>query len=182
MTTPKSLPKPMTVKPQTVTTLTATPKETTMPVQINAARKSLITGITTAQPRNNSEYLTPGEYVLTITNVKEGVTRAPASRPFFVVEYKVLACEGEKAVKMGHNASHMIMLDNDSALRDIRGFLDQVLTEEELATLSDDTVAQCTGPEQILTGRTVQAAATEITTRKGTPFTRIAYYRPEPQV
>ena len=157
--------------------------KTSAPAPMTSARASLIRGITTVEPRIQSEYLKPGEYVLTLLGCKEGQTRAPANRPFFVVEAKVVGADPDTLAqggnKVGHTVSWMVMLDNDAAMRDVRGFLDVALTDEELASLSDETVAECTGPSQLLKGRTLQVAAENITTKRGTPFTRVRWFRYE---
>lgn len=160
------------------------PAVTHRPLTANGQMPSRLAGLAGVQARAQSEFLTPGEYLLEIRKVEEKLTRAPALRPYFVVEASVLGNEDATGAKgqnrVGHTVVYMVMLDRDGALRDVRAFLDAACTPEQSAKLdteaADELVAELTGPTQPLRGRQMMCAAENIKTRKGNDFTKVRWF------
>jgi hypothetical protein len=130
------------------------PLQAGLPVVSNTPSRLRVQGV---NPRLQSEWLNPGDYRVEILAVKEGNTRPPANRPYFVTEARV---EGNTAAErpytlhpltgqpkgppvgspksmipqnlVGHTTSWMVMLDRDGAQRDVRAFLEAAMTPEEV--------------------------------------------------
>jgi hypothetical protein len=157
---------------------------------------SRIIGLHKTEARRNSEWFADGYYLVRLEKMEEGKTRAPALRPFFVVNASVVAnSEGKDGQPAGQLApgrvgAHMVMLDRDGALRDVRSVLEAFLSPDEAAQLdpmegeTDEAaaarvgafVAGCMG--QALAGRyaAVKAETVAMQKRQG-QFTKHTWYR-----
>jgi hypothetical protein len=134
-----------------------------------------------------SEFLRPGEYLLTVKTVKEGQTRAPALRPFFVVNSTVTANDdhdGAKGpIRVGHEASWMVMLDRDGALRDVRAFLDAVMTPDEkdrFAADEESFIQSILANPEHFAGRVLMCTAANVKTKAGKDFTKVCWFPAPP--
>jgi len=125
------------------------------------------------QARRQSEYITaPGRYLLEIKDFVEGENRK--GREFVAAEFIVIDAEDTDSPK-GSERTWLTMTDTDTAAKNIRGFICNVLDIPDSA-LTDEMIDRAfekdedTGRSH-LAGIKVYCNARVITTRKGNPFT-----------
>jgi hypothetical protein len=135
-------------------------------------------GIDKAERRADANYLRPGSYSLELSEVKAITTRT--RRNAFVIEAVVRTATEGSANAVGDRVSHMVMLDTDGALSDIKAFAAAAtgLAFDEVDAAGMEALC---GPAQPLRGRFVDAFARDKETKKGTAFTRITYSAPANQ-
>jgi hypothetical protein len=143
-------------------------------------------GVANAEVRRPDEYIRPGEYTMTVKAVRQFTSRR--NIPFLVVELQVdrvnfnvadAQTGAPRSNRQGHDVSWMVNFTTDGAQRDIVSFLHAVCSAEELDNLTDNWVNQAAAPEgdgraSVLV-RKVYCQAEDITTSKGTPFTRVRW-------
>lgn len=151
-------------------------------------------GVAQAEVRRPDEYIKPGEYTMTVQAVRQFTSRKHV--PFLVVElqvdrvnFQVLDTQtgAPRNNRQGHTVSWMVNFTTDGAQRDIVSFLHAVCTAEELDNLTDNWVNQAAAPEgdgrgSVLVGRKVYCQAEDITTSKGTQFTRVRWSTFSPDI
>lgn len=128
-------------------------------------------GIENAKTSDKLPNIMPGRYVLEVTGVKVIATRAKGD--MFISEFKVLengGTAGENPV--GSTCSHLIKLSLDSAMGNVKGFV-QALTGE--AKVTSDLVDGLVSPENPAAGTKVRAEAFMIKTKAGADFTKVNY-------
>jgi len=132
----------------------------------------LFTGIEKANPSEGGVYIVPGNYTVEVQKVKTGKTRA--NRNFFVVECKVL--ESDVALRpRGIDVSWMVMLDQDSALGNIKQFC-ATATGSEMEDIDEAGVEAVVGDDNPLKGTKLQIQATNIVTKAGRDFTKVRWF------
>lgn len=159
------------------------PAPATPAVPARPAMPSRLTGVSAAAPRNQSEFLRPGQYMLTIKSVREGTTRAPALRPYFVVNATVTANDdhdgSQKSLRVGQEAGWMVMLDRDGALRDVRAFLDAAMTDDEKESFAADEdafIQAILSDPAHFAGRSLMCMAENVKTKAGKDFTKVRWF------
>lgn len=134
---------------------------------------SFLDSIKNAQARRQSEYITGDcKLLLEIKNIVHNTNRK--GREFIAVETYVLDSDNPTKDPKGSERTWLVMLDNDAAASNLRGFLCNALNVPDTA-LTDkmidkafSTTKEGTSP---LAGVRVGCHARVITTKRGTPFT-----------
>ena len=133
-------------------------------------------GIGAAEARPDANYLRPGNYTLELTEAKAIKTRK--GRAAFVVEARVVEGTGDGCNGPGDVVSHMVMMDTDGALSDVKGFA-AAATGLAFDSVDEAGMTALVCPDQPLRGRTVLASARVKVTAKGVDFTKVTY-SPDP--
>lgn len=128
--------------------------------------------------RRQSEYVTPGQYLFEILDLKEGESRK--GREFVVVEMKVVDSDNASRHPRGSERSWLQMTDMDTAPKNIRGFLCRALNVPDEG-LSDEMIDKAFEPKadtgkSPLAGLKIGVNARNIQTRKGNDFTVVDFY------
>lgn len=126
-----------------------------------------------SEARRQSEYFSPGRYLVEIRDFKEGENRN--GREFVVLETSVLDAEDKTMHPKGAERTWLQMTDQDAAPRNIRGFLCKALNVPDTA-LSDEMIdaafeSDADTGRSPLSGLKLCVHAREIITKRGTPFT-----------
>jgi hypothetical protein len=122
-------------------------------------------------------YLKAGVYRLEILKVLYKKTRQ--QKDAFIAEFKVLESTCKELLP-GCVASWMVTLDKEPALGNIKQFLAEVLNcpMEKIDEQIVEAVIAETGPKpNPLAGQMVRAAAVDIQTKAGRPFTKVKFIR-----
>jgi hypothetical protein len=165
-----------------VASLTAPASRPTQAADPRKGMPSRVRGIATTQASNQNAWLRPGDYLVHLSRVGEGVTREPAFTPFFVIEGKIIANNPNGPAEqnqVGHGATNMTMLNRDGSLRTVRAFLEAVCTPEERPMIDGDTADETiTGwlDSNHFAGRYMLAHAENILTRAGKTFTKVTWF------
>ena len=126
-----------------------------------------------SEARRQSEYFSPGRFLVEICDFKEGENRN--GREFVVLETTVLDSDNTTLHPKGAERTWLQMTDQDAAPRNIRGFLCKALNVPDTA-LSDGMIDAAFEPDahtgrSPLSGLKLGVLAREIITKRGTPFT-----------
>lgn len=135
-------------------------------------------GVNEADQRADANYLRPGAYTLVLTQVKAIQTRK--KRNAFVIEAKVTVASEGAQNKVGDIVSHMVMMDTDGALSDIKAFA-SAATGLAFDEVDEAGMEALVSDAQPLRGRSVDAFARNKVTQRGGDFTRITYSAPAGQ-
>jgi len=131
----------------------------------------LFAGIKEAQVTQGGVYIEPGLYTSRVEAVKTGKTRKGI--PFFVVELTHLKSNNVNH-PVGKNVSWMVMLNQDAALGNIKHFA-SVATETDEAEIDEAGIELIVSSENPLEGTLLNIDASNITTKAGTPFTKVRF-------
>jgi hypothetical protein len=86
---------------------------------------SFVKLVNKATARRQSEYFTPGSYIVRIDDFKEGTNRK--GRDYVVLETTILDSSNQEENPAGAKRSWLLMQDVDSTARNVRGMLCAVL-------------------------------------------------------
>jgi len=138
---------------------------------------SFINQIANADARRQSEYFQPGQYLVSITDFKQGKNRK--GREFVVLETTVIDSDNTAVHPAGAERSWLSMLDVDSTARNIRGMLCAVLGVADHALTVDMITAAMTPDEETgkssLAGLRAIVHARNIITKAGSPYTLLNF-------
>ncbi len=132
----------------------------------------LFDGIENAKSSDQLPKITPGRYRL-----KNQATKSFTSRkgiPFFIHEFLVLESQGEGALAAGTQGCHMIALNKDAALGNVKGYMAAALDETE-AQITAVEVEEAVSPDQPIKDTVTEAYAYLIKTKAGNDFTVVKY-------
>jgi len=128
----------------------------------------VFSGIKEAQVNKGGVYLNKGNYLLEVEAVK--LIQSRKKDDLFVVETKVIECDGDEANPEGTSASWIANLTkHDAAMGNVKMFLQAVdpdLDDSSLEAAADMAV----GDDNPLKGETVKCQVSMIETRAGNPF------------
>jgi len=135
-----------------------------------------------------SRYVTPGTYVGSVNDWKEGITRK--GDDFVVLEMTVLASDNHEEHPVGSAMSWMVMLKHDSAPGNIkRAIMEIVALQEEgqvtpalckaVLSANEDAERGEVGVSPTA-GTIIDVVATNTKTRAGNDFTRVTFRYRDP--
>lgn len=134
-------------------------------------------GIDKARANQGGRYLTEGDYLLEVRELKNFESQQTKGRWYFaadlIVHSHTNVPEGEVAYQPGDIAGWLVDLGQQSALSNITGFamaLKEGATDEDI---TEEVMEDLTSAKQPATGIKVRATAFKVKTRKGTDFTKI---------
>lgn len=138
---------------------------------------SFIDQVSEATARRQSEYFTPGNYLVRIDDFKEGENRK--GREFVVLETTVLDADDLEGHPRGSQRSWLLMLDMETTPKNVRAMLCAVLgiTDDGLTTdmITKALTAQKKTGKSALAGLKTVIHAKNIKTRRGTDFTLLNF-------
>lgn len=137
-------------------------------------------------------YFSPGRYFVRINDWKEGTTRPPKNRDFYVMETTVRESDNHVKHPIGSEASWMVLLDTDMAAINLKNAIMGVLGSwhdfgtpmERFVPLAENQVTSLLAKKVLtpddsgfspLAGTLVEVTGTEIITKAGTPFTQVRF-------
>lgn len=128
----------------------------------------------------------PGIYTLRVAKVK--VDEARAGFPYFLAEFDIVE-SSHADLPQGTRVSWMATMKNatfkDTFRANVKGFVLAVIQGGQPGfrseQINDQVIAAVTSEQQPLTGMLVRAQASDITTRAGTPFTKVLFQPAQPQ-
>lgn len=133
----------------------------------------LFSNIGAAKTSAGGVYVLPGAYKLQVLKIASGKTRN--GKPFFVAEFKILESNNDER-KPGTTMSWMVMLDQnqETGLGNIKGFITALfgIPDEEVDEAGVETLCS---PENPGRDRVILASASNIKTRAGKDFTKVAW-------
>jgi len=129
-------------------------------------------GIENAEHFAGGKYIQPGLYLAEIIKVKQSKTRK--SRPFYVVEMKVLESSNLKDHPLQTNMSWMVMMDQDAALGNIKHFV-SVASETPIKEVQVADAEDSCSEENPLQGVKLRVMAVNIKTRADKDFTKCTF-------
>lgn len=136
---------------------------------------SFFTGIEKAKTYGASQYLTPGNYTLQVSNISVIDSQRTPGRNFFLVEFSVVETDSPD-YKAGSTVSWMVDLTReDTAHPNIKGFALALLpdvTDEDITSGAMDALIEKDQPAR---GLNVKAKAWNIVTRAGNDFTKVTW-------
>lgn len=138
---------------------------------------SFIQQIAQADARRQSEYFQPGQYLVSITDFKQGKNRK--GREFVVLETTVIDSDNLNDHPAGAERSWLCMVDVDSTARNVRGMLCAVLGVADHALTVDMINAAMTPDDATgkssLAGLRAIVHARNIITKAGSPYTLLNF-------
>jgi hypothetical protein len=138
-------------------------------------------GFSDVQVNSGGVYLQPGQYKLKVRKVK--VDRAQAGFPYFLMEFEVLE-SSNPGIAEGSFASWMATLKNETHkatfFSNVKGAVlaavQSSAPETQAEQITEQVIAHVCSDLQPLTGAELRAQASEITTKSGNPFTKVAFF------
>ena len=146
---------------------------------------SIYEGISEVEPSRKTSsqketvWITPGNYELEVTSVRDGKADQGEGRPYFVVEFDVLKSDNPE-IEIGSGITWMTMRNKIKKyfLEDVQNFL-AAATISKPHEITQDVVEHCTSIEQPLVGERVTAKAfAQIAKESGKEFTIVRYKSP----
>jgi hypothetical protein len=131
----------------------------------------LFAGIKDAQISQGGVYLKPGVYKARIEQCLSKNTRANVG--CFIVELDILESNNPE-LPPGTRCSWVVTLDKEPALGNIKHFV-AVATETDEEEIDEAGVELIVSADNPLKDTIVTISAVNITTKKGTPFTKVTY-------
>lgn len=125
-------------------------------------------GIESASSSEGGVYLLPGAYRLKVDAIKTGTSRK--KRDFFVAEFSILESNNPER-PAGTKASWMVMLDLDTALGNIKDFLETLSGGD----VDEEGVELAVSAANPFAGLEIKASAANVKTKKGTDFTKVQW-------
>lgn len=135
---------------------------------------SIFKGIEKEKVVGGGQYITPGNYVLEVEEVKTFVSQKHRGRNYFVAEFSVLSTTSPD-YSPGSRVSWLVNMDQDSALANVKGFamaLDADMSEEDITQEGMDHLISSDNPAA---GSKVKANAYTIKTKAGHDFTKLSW-------
>lgn len=126
-----------------------------------------------AQVSSKQPPLREGKYVLEIEVNKILNTRSKGKAA--ITEFRVIEAEGLKANEPGSKASWFNKLANDATLGNLKQYIAAALKNPDLSKVTPVVAEKMYGPGNPGKGYKVRAEAVQITTKAGTPFTRVDF-------
>ncbi len=121
-------------------------------------------------------WITPGNYELEVTAVRDGKADQGEGSPFFVVDFDVLKSDNPE-IKSGMSVTWMTMRSKYAQyfLEDVQNFL-TAANNCKPHEITQEVVAECTSVEQPLVGEVVTAKAfSQVAKKSGKEFTIVRY-------
>jgi len=137
--------------------------------------ESIFDGIESAKVSNEGNWVRPGRYTATVVAVK--MVKKFNGEQFVAIELKiasVLDDEGGIGHKVNEDVTHLLKVSNPSFLGNFKQFASTALGCES-SDLGKKDADRITSDEQPLAGIDVSLTARQITTKKGSPFTKVMY-------
>ena len=151
------------------------------PAEAVASYAGYLGKVAGADAKPNRNYISKGSYSGIIERCTEGVTRS--GKPYFVADFRITEASADSTVPVGDVVSWFINLAFEGSERDVRGLLNATCTPAELASLDSDTeevamsfLGTVTGNSQVLQGRSLRIQATNVLTKAGKEFTKVACF------
>jgi hypothetical protein len=146
--------------------------------KIEVINMSIFSGITNATASKQGRYIRPGKHDLRIKEIKSFESAKKAGRWFFCVEAEVLdyrpaATVDSAEYESGDTVTWLVDMDQASALDNIKGFTIALLPDVPSSDIDESMMEELIGSDQPAKGVRVCCDAVEITTRRGTPFTKV---------
>lgn len=132
---------------------------------------SMFAGIGGARTSEGGVYIKPGVYDLEIRAVKALEDRKKVGT--FVVEFDVLRSTVNEHPE-GTVVSWIVKLDKEPALGNIKMFL-AAAANKDANDVDENDVEEAIGADNPLKGIKIRAAANNITTKTGNPFTKVTW-------
>ncbi len=138
---------------------------------------SVFSGIASTSPTRSGRYIQPGQHVLTVREIKLFESSQKQGRFFFCVEADVdsyvPAPDAEASYAAGSVVSWLVDMDQPSSLSNVKGFAMALLPDVPEENIDESAMESLVSADQPARGITVSADAVQITTRRGTPFTKV---------
>ena len=136
---------------------------------------SLFKGIDKVQVSGSGRYVTPGNYVLEVAEVKTFESQKKKGRHFFCVEGVVLSTTAQEYVP-GDMVSWLVNItDHESALSNIKNFTMSLSPDMTEADVTPGSVDAMCSADQPASGTKVRATAINVQTRSGGDFTKVSW-------
>lgn len=131
------------------------------------------TGMENAEVGQGGVYIQPGIYSdVEILALKLGKSRK--KQEFFAAELRIHESAGDGANPEDSKATWMVMLHHDAALGNIRAFL-AAAAGVDVKEVDEKAAELAVSDEQPFAGVHLRAEASNITTKKGLPFTKVLW-------
>jgi hypothetical protein len=135
---------------------------------------SAFAGIENTRVYQNTPFMTPGQYELTIRSMALVDSKKKRGQQFFVVEFDVDSTTAPD-FKQGDLVGWLVDMDHgETALSNCKAFASAVLDCEE-TQIDEATMLKLVGPDQPATGVKIKANAFTIKTKSGNDFTKIRW-------